>query len=78
MRKLRPKRKSEKPSIKNQIIKENFKTVETFKCTCALEGCNEIFEIKIYPKIYVYPKYCPDHRQEYRRKNHLRMLRKVA
>jgi hypothetical protein len=38
---------------------------------CDLEGCDNQFEVKIYPRQYVYPKYCPEHRNEYRRIRHL-------
>ena len=41
---------------------------------CALEGCKQHFEIKIYPRQYIYPKYCPQHRNEYRRIRHLQMI----
>jgi hypothetical protein len=38
---------------------------------CDLEECANHFEIKIYPRQYVYPKYCPSHRNEYKRVRHL-------
>ena len=38
-------------------------TVVTF--VCAL--CGQKFEIKVYPNIYIYPKYCEDHRNLYKR-----------
>lgn len=41
---------------------------------CALEGCGCQFEVKIYPRQYVYPKYCPDHRNEYKRIRHLQKI----
>lgn len=41
---------------------------------CALEGCNSQFEVKIYPRQYVYPKYCPEHRNEYKRIRHLQKI----
>jgi hypothetical protein len=42
--------------------------------TCALEGCEHQFEVKVYPRQYVYPKYCPEHRNEYRRVRHLELI----
>jgi len=41
---------------------------------CALEGCIHQFEVKIYPRQYIYPKYCPEHRNEYRRIRHLELI----
>ncbi|MFP4015050.1 MAG: hypothetical protein ACLFVQ_13270 [Chitinispirillaceae bacterium] len=53
----------------NQIIEHENTEVTIAKMVCALEGCENEFEIKIYPKQYVYPKYCPEHRNEHRRKS---------
>jgi hypothetical protein len=41
---------------------------------CALEGCEHQFEVKIYPRQYIYPKYCPEHRNEYKRIRHLQLI----
>ena len=41
---------------------------------CELEGCDHQFEVKIYPRQYIYPKYCPEHRNEYKRIRHLRQI----
>jgi hypothetical protein len=41
---------------------------------CALEGCHTVFLIKIHPRQYVYPKYCPEHRNEYKRIRHLQRI----
>jgi hypothetical protein len=41
---------------------------------CDLEGCTHQFEVKIYPRQYIYPKYCPEHRNEYRRIRHLELI----
>jgi hypothetical protein len=42
--------------------------------SCALEGCENQFEVKVYPRQYVYPKYCPVHRNEYKRVRHLQQI----
>ncbi|ERP31799.1 hypothetical protein [Chitinivibrio alkaliphilus] len=59
---------------KNQTIKHSYTEVMTMESTCALHGCNEKFEIKIFPRQYVYPKYCTKHRSEYRRVRHLKNI----
>ena len=41
---------------------------------CHLEECDNQFEVKIFPRQYVYPKYCPEHRNEYRRIRHLHAI----
>lgn len=58
-------------TLKNQFVQHEYTNVETVIHACALEGCKEIFEVKIFPKQYVYPKYCPEHRNEHKRKSHL-------
>ena len=51
--------------IENQRIDHKFFEVVTriYKCEC----CGEKFEIKILPRVYVYPKFCEEHRNEWRR-----------
>ena len=55
----------------NQNINHKYIETQTIVMKCELEGCNEEFEVKILPNIYVYPKYCKEHRNEYRRKRYL-------
>lgn len=38
-------------------------TIVTF--TCVL--CGADFDLQVYPNIYVYPKYCENHRNQYKR-----------
>jgi hypothetical protein len=45
---------------------------------CALEGCNERFRFKQFPNMKVTPRYCDEHRNEYKRQYFTRMLRKKA
>lgn len=76
-------RVKEKPVVehvteKNQVFEHNYTEVKSMIQHCALEGCNEQFEVKIFPRQYVYPKYCPEHRNEHKRKKHLEQLTKTA
>ncbi len=73
-KRIRP--KPESPSVKNMIFAHNFNDKITLKLPCNLNGCGKDFNIDIYPDLYVYPKYCEDHRNEYRRSNFLRLNRK--
>jgi hypothetical protein len=61
-------KKKEKYIETNRIIKlKTFNPVDKeFKC--GLYGCHNMFTIKIYPRQKIYPKYCPEHRTEWRRK----------
>lgn len=71
---IRKRTKPEDVNIKNQTYKHGYTEVVTLVMTCALEGCDHQFEVKIYPRQYVYPKYCTDHRNEYRRVRHLQQI----
>jgi hypothetical protein len=71
---IRKRTKPEDVNIKNQTFKHNYTEVVTMVLECALEGCNNQFEVKIYPRQYVYPKYCPEHRNEYKRVRHLHLI----
>ena len=64
---VRRRRKYENPDIKNQVFKHKFYNTADVEFTCHLKGCKTKFMVKIFPKQYIYPKYCPEHRTEHRR-----------
>lgn len=55
----------------NQIVTHNFKTPQKQMHPCALQGCEVSFELTLLPNQWVYPKYCPKHRSEFRRQHFL-------
>lgn len=66
-------KKENEPSItelkkNNQIIKHKSCHTFTVNSICALEGCNNHFKINVTPGNFVYPKFCPEHRNEFKRK----------
>jgi hypothetical protein len=71
---IRKRTKPEDVNIKNQTFKHNYSEVIIMVLNCALEGCDNQFEVKIYPRQYIYPKFCPEHRNEYKRIRHLRQI----
>jgi hypothetical protein len=58
-------------NLKNQTIKHSYTEVISMSMDCNLEGCSHEFDVKIFPRQFVYPKYCTEHRNEYRRARHL-------
>ena len=44
---------------------------------CCLEGCNELFTIRVFPKQYIYPRFCEEHRNDFKRANYLRIISKL-
>lgn len=68
---IRTKIKPEDVNIKNQTFRHNYTEVVTMVASCSLEGCGNQFEIRVFPRQFIYPKYCPEHRNEYRRIRYL-------
>jgi hypothetical protein len=68
----RKRRIFEDVGIKNQVYKHKFSEVTNIVFTCQLKGCNRPFSVKVYPKQYIYSKFCEEHRSEYKRINFMR------
>lgn len=47
-----------------EVLEENW--------ICELEGCGKSYVVKVFPKQYVYPRFCEEHRNEFRRRNYIR------
>lgn len=62
----------ERVTLHNQILVHNFKHAVERACECRLIGCAQTFPITLIPNQALYPKYCQDHRTEFRRKEFLR------
>ena len=56
----------------NQIILHNYRQATERRCECRLLGCPESFDVTLIPNQVLYPKYCEDHRSEFRRENFLK------
>ncbi len=72
-KRIRP--KPENPAVKNRIFLHNFQDVTQVEFICALDGCNNKFSVKLYPRQSIYPKYCEKHRSEFQRVNFERVRR---
>jgi hypothetical protein len=58
----------------NQIILHNFKKSVERTVACQLLGCCESFLLTVIPNQVLYPKFCEEHRSEFRRRNFLRQF----
>jgi hypothetical protein len=58
----------------NQIFLHNFTEAVQRKCECQLMGCVQTFELTLIPNQVLYPKYCQEHRSEYRRAHFMRQF----
>jgi hypothetical protein len=55
--------------VKNFVFKHGFTDVTEMELICQLDGCNNKYTVKIYPKQHIYPKFCGVHRSEYKRES---------
>ncbi len=58
----------------NQIILHNFQKSVERSAACQLLGCGQKFALTIIPNQVLYPKFCEEHRSEFRRQNFLRLI----
>ena len=76
--KLRQKQKKNVESIesKNIIFRHNYTESMDLTFKCCLEGCDGTFTIKVFPKQTVYPRFCLEHRNDFKRENFIRIMQK--
>ena len=47
------------------LVHDNFRCeMVIFNCAC----CGSPYEVTVFPRQFIYPKFCPKHRNEYKRK----------
>ena len=56
-------------------IHHKFNYVTKVVMKCELEGCNNEYLVDLYPKQQSYPKYCEEHRNEFKRFQFLRHMK---
>lgn len=65
------KKPTESVDVKNMVIRHNYTEVLEVDFKCTLEGCDAQFPIKLFPKQFVYPRFCEAHRNDFKRKHFL-------
>lgn len=68
----------EESDVNNQYFKHEYNEVVDMEFTCSLKGCGNKFTVRIFPKQFIYPKYCSDHRTPFRREVFSKVNKKVA
>lgn len=62
----------------NQIINHTITdNKQVYKLNCQVKGCGKEFIVELTPKIFIYPKYCEEHRNEYKRRRFLQLNEKT-
>lgn len=56
----------------NRTYSHDFIEVVEEGWICELDGCGKSYVVKIFPKQFVYPRFCEEHRNEFRRRNWIR------
>jgi len=57
----------EKVNVKNFVFDHNFTEVANIQRVCDVPGCGKEYAIKVLPKQHVYPRYCEEHRNDFKR-----------
>ena len=70
------KKEFESVDVKNMVFKHNYTEVLDLDFLCCLQGCSQKYVIKVFPKQFVYPRYCIEHRNDFRRSNFIRIARR--
>jgi len=59
-------------NIKNQTFNHSFTSTTDVEFTCQVPGCIKRFTVKVHPRQFTYPKYCEEHRSEFKRNDFMR------
>ncbi len=70
------KKEFESVDVKNMVFKHNYTEVLDLEFQCCLNGCSNTYLVKVFPKQFVYPRFCVEHRNDFRRANFIRMYRR--
>ncbi len=66
------KKEFESVDVKNMVFKHNYTEVLDLEFCCCLDGCDNKYIVKVFPKQFVYPRYCLENRNDFRRANFIR------
>ncbi len=70
------KKEFERVEVKNMVFTHNYTEVIDLEFRCCLPGCESRYYVKVFPKQFVYPRYCMEHRNDFRRANFIRMQKR--
>lgn len=60
----------------NKVIEHDSTKIINIELSCSLTGCRIKYEIEILPKVFIYPKFCTEHRNKYKREYFLEVREK--
>lgn len=69
-----------KEKIQSEIcffeFEHNFENQTIIERSCDLKGCTVVYKLNIYPTQKIYPKFCDEHRNEFKRKYFIERLKR--
>lgn len=66
-KKVAAKKEAENTNNTNFVFNHMFTSAHDIIRECDLECCYNKYKIRVFPRLFVYPKYCPDHRNSWKR-----------
>ena len=72
----KPKKDYDSIEKNNMLFRHNYTDVVEIAFKCCMVGCDNDFSVKVFPKQFVYPRFCMEHRNAFKRQNFLRNLRR--
>jgi len=72
----KPKKVVESVEMRNMFFKHGYNEPIDVKFKCCLDGCSRTFFVKMFPKQFIYPRFCLEHRNDFKRNNYLRKQKK--
>lgn len=62
----------------NMVYKHDLKEPSEMSFNCCLDGCDKSYNVIIFPKQEIYPKFCTEHRNSFKRETFLRQSLKMS
>ena len=74
----KPKKTPDSLEMRNMVFKHGYGETVDVHFKCCLSGCDNVFTVKMFPKQFIYPRFCLEHRNDFKRNNYLRMQKKKS
>ena len=72
----KPKKALDSLEMRNMFFKHGYSETVEVQFKCCLEGCENNFSVKMFQKQFIYPRFCLEHRNDFKRSNYIRMQKK--
>lgn len=73
---VKVKKHVENVNEKNICLKHIYVDSVDINFTCGLKNCVNKYIVRLFQKQYIYPRYCQEHRNDFKRENYTRLMNK--